>query len=206
MRLDENIEEAAIRVCDAMAGASELYASISGSGLEDLPEHFISAHVFAALGSVLTITMETNSKKLWKRSCDTRRRWGGLPPTQLPPTMSPEYNPAVGGRKVDLVLFRGDHSKKSETDLLCLVEFKIYDDIEPDVVKIREWFRFLDTCPWGLACGFTTKIEWLRIVQDRAERAGDKFVKGRVARPLNAPDTHTYAQMLSNTNYKAPSV
>ena len=49
-RLEDNIEETAIRVCDAMAGAIELYASVSGSGTDDLPEHFVSAYVLATLG------------------------------------------------------------------------------------------------------------------------------------------------------------
>jgi hypothetical protein len=209
MKLEENIEETATRVCDAMAGAIELYASISGSGVTDLPEHFVPAYVLANLGSVLTMTMETNSTKLWDWSCDIRRRWNGLPPGQPTPAAPPDYVSKVGMRRADLVLFRGDHSKKNETDFLCFVEFKTWKDISPDVQKIRDWFQFIDTCPWGMACGLAdiTSIEWLKIIQDQAESVGDKFVQGRVARPLSTPGNfQTFARLLTNPNYKAPGV
>src|SRR5208282_1259676 len=121
-------------------------------------------------------------------SCDIRRRWNGLPPGQPTPAAPPDYIPKVGQRRADLVLFRGDHSKKNETDFLYLVEFKTWNDIDPDAQRLRDWFEFIDTCPWGMACGLadTNSIEWLGIIQSQAESAGDRFVKGRGARPLSA--------------------
>jgi hypothetical protein len=123
------------------------------------------------------------------------------------PAVPVEYISKVGGRRADLVLFRGDHSKKTETDFLCFIEFKTWRDIDPDTQKIREWFEFIDTCHWGMACVFANanSAEWLKIIRDKADGAGDKLVQGRVARPLNASaNFQTFARILANPNYKAP--
>jgi hypothetical protein len=210
MKLEEDIQEVGIRVCDAAAGAIELYASIAGTDVDDdFPEHLLAAHALANLGSVLTMTMETSGKKLWEWNCDIRRRWNGLPSGQPTPAAPADYFTKFGMRRADLVLFKGDHSKKSETEFLCLVEFKKWTTPELDSRKIRDWFQFVDTCPWGMVCGFsnTNSIEWLRILQDKAEGMGDKFVEGRVARPVSTSDSfQTYARILANSDYKAPAV
>ncbi|MGJ0391352.1 MAG: hypothetical protein ACR650_01095 [Methylocystis sp.] len=206
MKLEENIEETATRICDAIAGAIELYASISGDPPGELPESFVSAYVFASLGPVLTMTMETNSSKLWEWSCDMRRRWRGLPTGQPTPAVPPEFVPTVGMRRADLVLYKGDHTKKNETDFLCLVEFKTWGSIDSDAKKIREWFQFIDTCPWGLACGFAdiTATNQIEIIRKEADVAGDKLVMGRVARPSSGTrNLLTFARILTNVSYRA---
>jgi hypothetical protein len=49
-------------------------------------------------------------------------------------------------------------------------------------------------------------IEWLGIIQDQAESVGDKLVMGRVARPSSATANFlTFARVLTNRNYNAPS-
>jgi hypothetical protein len=206
VKLEENIEETATRICDAMAGAIELYASISGCPPGDLPESFISAYVFKSLGPVLTMTMETNSAKLWEWSCDMRRRWRGVSTGEATPAAPSEFVPTVGMRRADLVLYKGDHTRKNETDFLCLIEFKTWGSIDSDAKKIREWFQFIDTCPWGLACGFadTTATGQLKIIQGEADDAGDKLVRGRVARPSTGErNLLTLARILTNSNYRA---
>jgi hypothetical protein len=105
VKLEENIEETATRICDAMAGAIELYASNSGCAPGDLPESFVSAYVFESLGPVLTMTMETKSSTLWEWSCDMRCRWGGLPTGEAPPAKPPGFY-TVGTRRPDLVLYK----------------------------------------------------------------------------------------------------
>jgi hypothetical protein len=179
VKLEENIEETATRICDAMAGAIELYASNSGCAPGDLPESFVSAYVFESLGPVLTMTMETKSSTLWEWSCDMRCRWGGLPTGEAPPAKPPGFIRRNAAARLGLV--QGDHTEKNDTDFLCVVEFKTFASIDPDAKKIREWFQFIDTCPWGLACGLadTTATEWLKIIQDQADDAGDKLVWGR---------------------------
>jgi hypothetical protein len=207
MLLEQDITEAAIRICDQTAGAIEKYAGISGSGVDDLPEYFLAAYVLMALGDVLTMTLETNSRKLWDWHIDIRQRWDRAVRKEEPAPR--EYNPTVGGRRADLVLFQGNHSKKTETDFLCLVEFKKWYLDAGDIKKIRDWFRFLDTCKYGMVCGFTEvpKYEaYLAQMEDTAIASGDKWVLGRIARPLgtieDSQNFQTFAQIMENPNYR----
>jgi hypothetical protein len=71
MKLEDDIEETARRVCAEIASAVEKYVNVSGAS--DLPEHFVQSYVFANLGDVLTMTLETNSSKLWEWNGRLRR-------------------------------------------------------------------------------------------------------------------------------------
>jgi hypothetical protein len=151
--------------------------------------------------------IENNSRKLWDWHVDIRQRWDRAVRKEEPAPR--EYNPTVGGRRADLVLFQGNHSKKTETDFLCLVEFKKWYLDAGDIKKIRDWFRFLDTCKYGMVCGFTEvpKYEaYLAQMEDTAIASGDKWVLGRIARPLgtieDSQNFQTFAQIMENPNYR----
>jgi hypothetical protein len=207
MLLEEDISETAIRICDQAAGAIEKYSWISGSGVDDLPEYFLAANVLIALGDVLTMTLETNSRKLWEWHIDQRQRWDHEDLRDKQPPA--EYNPTVGGRRADLVLFQGEHRNKTKSDFLCLVEFKKgYLDLG-DIKKIQDWFRFLDTCKYGMVCGFTEVPKYnsyLAEMEHGAKGAGDKWILGRIARPLPVAEAslnfQMFARILENPNFR----
>lgn len=203
MKLEDSIEETAIRVCDEIACAIERYASMSGEGAEDMPESFLGACVFTNLGPVLTMTLETNSTKLWAWNADARRRWNNQPDAPLP-RQPADYKAKVGVRRVDLAIFQGDHTRKSETTFLCLVEFKKWWPSDDDVQKLRDWFPFIDTCPYGICCCFArVDDDTFRCLQENAERDGDIWVAGRLARPLaDAANYRTFARVLRNPHYR----
>ena len=60
MRLEDDIAETAVRVCDQLASAVERYAAISGSGFGEIPESFLRDRVFDGLGDVLTRRITPN--------------------------------------------------------------------------------------------------------------------------------------------------
>ncbi len=116
-----------------------------------------------------------------------------------------DYNPTVGARRADLVLFQGDHKNKTQTDFLCLVEFKKGYFGLGDLKKLNDWFRFLDTCKYGMLCGYIElpNEAYLNQLQRDAEGAGDKWVLGRIARPLDTPQNfQSFARVLENPNYR----
>ncbi len=205
MKLEDHIEEVATRICDQVASAIERYDSISGG--EDLPEHYLQSHVLAGLGDVLTMTMETVSNTLWTWHADMKQRWSKQLGGPLP--IKPEaYERTVGGRRADLVVFKGDHTRKNEMDFLCLVEFKKGTLDIWDYEKIKAWLTFLDTCPYGIVCGFCAVSfeqsleQWKGTVQT----SGDTWVHGRVARPLFSDENfQTFARVVKNRGYTHPT-
>jgi len=205
MKLEDNIDEVAKRICDQVAAGIEKYLNVSGCGIDDLPEHFLQAYVLVGLGDVLTITMETGSTKLWQWNADARRRWAGQRTDSPVPSPPAKYNSAVGSQRTDLVIFRGDHTKKNEMDLLCLVEFKKWILSERDYRKMTAWLPFIDTCPYGIVCGFCESqlegalADWGSTVR----QSGDAWVLGQIARPLGVPESYsTFARVLNNHGYK----
>jgi hypothetical protein len=111
MKLEDNINETIIRVCDEFASGIEKYDNIPGGILP--PEHLLASHALMELGDVLTMTAETNGGTLWQWNANRRGHSQSSPP--------PGYQ--FSGRRVDLLIFKGDHTKKSEMGFLCLVEF-----------------------------------------------------------------------------------
>jgi hypothetical protein len=153
MLLENDIAETAVRICDQLASGVERYAAVSGEGFGAVPESFLRDRVFDGLGDVLTMTLETNNSTLWEWNADVRRRRNGQAlgtPVPVPPE---DFNYS----RPDLVIFTGDHTKKTETDFLCLVEIKKWwklDSPPNDLTKIAKWFRWLDTCRYGMLCAF----------------------------------------------------
>jgi hypothetical protein len=201
MRLEDNIGETAVRICDQLASAIERYVSISGLGFGDVPESFLRDRVFHGLGDVLTMTLETNNSTLWEWNSNTRQRWNRRRNTAAPPQPEEFRNYT----RPDIVIFTGDHTKKSEMDILCLVEIKKWWVLNtPDLVKIDNWFRWLDTCPNGMLCGFV-KIpsnEFIESLKAEAVNAGHQWVAGRIARPLGVTENHqAFARVITNRNF-----
>jgi hypothetical protein len=212
-RLEDNIEEIAIRVCDQVASAIERYAVVYGwSGLEDkpaalddIPESFLRDYVFHGLGDVLTMTLETNNKTLWEWNADHRRRWNGEPygRSASVPSQLEEFK---NQKRPDLTIFSYDHTKKSVWDFICLVEIKKYWSLDPppaDLKRIEDWFRWLDTCPYGMLCA-TVKLpkdEHIKKLKGAAIAAGHQWITGRIARPAGiAINYQPFARILTNGN------
>lgn len=207
MKLEDSIEETAIRVCDEIAGAIERYASISGEYPDDLPESFIGSCVFANLGPVLTMTMETNAKKLWEWNANARGRWNKDPTAPLPDQPS-DYKAKFQRKRADLVVYKGEHTRKEEMTFLCLVEVAKYWEKASDLEKIRDWFAYIDTCPYGICCGYALiePSDAFPKLQAGAVEAGDKWLSGRIARPLGTDrNYHTFARLMTNPHYRGPA-
>src|SRR5271167_5205250 len=101
--------------------------------------------------------------------------------------ISMEYTTQCGGRRADLVIYKGDHTRKSEMEFLCLVEFKVGSVDNNDLQKIVDWFQFIDSCRYGAICTameMPQKEERLSHCRNIAQTAGRIPVYGRVARPL----------------------
>lgn len=202
MRLEDDITETATRICDQLASAVERYAAISGLGFSDIPETFLRDRVFDGLGDVLTMTLETKNSTLWEWNADNRRRASGQPLGTPAPTQPDEYKNC---KRPDLVIFTGDHTKKSETNFLCLVEIKKWWMTGPsDQAKIDEWFQWLD-CPYGMLCALVelpndTFIDALRT---EAFNANHHWVSGRIARPLGiAKRYQPFARIVPNKYFR----
>jgi hypothetical protein len=198
------IEEVASRICECVATAIETYASVSGEYPGEMPEYFMAATVFQGLGHALTMTLESNSTYLWECNVDAKRRQKGLPSSDERPKPSNAYESAFGQRRADLVVYRGDPLRKSEMDMFCLVEFKRFSFSEDDYKKLVTWLDFLDACPYGIACGFceADETECLGRLRQGAEKAGDKWITGRVARPPAFSESYqTFARVVANKKF-----
>src|SRR5271167_2714894 len=203
MKLEDNINETITRACDQLASAMEKYDAISGGEIP--PEHLVASYALMELGDVLTMTAETNSTKLWEWNQDIKQRRSNQPSTLLVAS-PPEYTTQCGGRRADLVIYKGDHTRKSEMEFLCLVEFKVGSVDNNDLQKIVDWFQFIDSCRYGAICTameMPQKEEWLSHCRNIAQTAGRIPVYGRVARPLwSQQDWQTYAEILENPHCK----
>jgi hypothetical protein len=147
------------------------------------------------------MTLETNNAKLWEWNADIRRRWDGEPfgfGTSVP------LQPAglKNGRRPDLVIFTGEKSE----NFLCVVEIKKSWALNPvDLGKLQNWFQWLDTCPYGMLCGFV-KVPNDRYVKElklEADHWGHEWVPGRITRPLAIAEKHqAFARILVNPNFR----
>jgi len=176
MLLEDDITEMATRICDQLASAVERYAAISGLGLDYIPEGYLRDSVFDGLGDVLTMTLETNNRTLWEWNHNAKSS------TSPVPTQPLEFKNQT---RPDLVIYKGDYTKKDETKLFCLVEIKKWWSEDPnDLIKIKNWFRWLDTCRFGMLCAFidVSNEQYIEKLRIKAEYAGDQWCSGRIAR------------------------
>jgi hypothetical protein len=74
-----------------------------------------------------------------------------------------------------------------------------------DLRKLEKWFRWLDTCPFGMLCGFvkTPNDEYVNELKLEANGYGHSWVTGRVARPLGISERYQpFARVLTNPNFR----
>lgn len=149
------IETVVQRLCDAGARAVSRYVDVSGMDPYDMPEYFMPAFILDHLGDEVTMTLETSFAKLLEWNEDARIR-GKLPERKLLALVAD-----LGSPRVDLVLYKDPHRPKAEQDILALVEFKrgwISGGDDPggrsDRAKERRVLLHIDTCPYGVVCGW----------------------------------------------------
>ena len=199
MKLEEDIVECITRVCDEYARAIERYDVCAGGELP--PECFVVANTLAGLGDVLTMTAETTGRYLWEWNQEFKLRHSQQPPLQV----IPEYITGFRQKKVDLVIYRGDHTKKSEMGFLCLVEFKYGWRGDADLIRLTNLLRHIDTCRYGAICtAFETpqNDKYIAAFDQAAIKDNRKPVRGRIARPLwNKQSWQTHAEIFENPQF-----
>jgi hypothetical protein len=119
------------------------------------------AFVLDRLGDEITATLETSFRDLVDWNAGVRTRNGLLQQAHDEKLLALAQQ--IGGRRVDMALFTGqdEHKPKDEQDFLALVEFKrgwIDGNRIPGGVSDRDKLLMLlahiDTCPWGIVCGW----------------------------------------------------
>jgi len=159
-----NIDTAITELCEAGARALHRYATVSGEDPSTLPEYFMSAFIFNDIGDRITLTLETPFSKLSEWNNDGRRRLGLPPQSQEETEALLKLAEDIGAPRVDMVMFTGeDGIPKDEQNFLALVEFKRWDiERGGDRSKILRILRHIDTCNYGVACGFARDdhVEW----------------------------------------------
>jgi hypothetical protein len=210
VRLEDDVREVAVRICDQVAGAIEKYAHISGEGPYDTPEHFLAAQTLSDLGDVLAMTMETNSNYLWEVHHDVLHlRSGtesGLSGNKRPPRTE-IFRGDTGSQRVDLVVYHGDHAKKDHMEIFCIVEFKKSKFSPEDCQKIPIYFRHFPTIPFGIVVFYCDARKEREIANSKhlAVEVNGDLTLGRVAHPQgDANGYQTFACILRNPDYINP--
>lgn len=174
------IDELMNRFCTTGAAAVKRYFEISGEGPWTMPEYFMPAFIMDRLGDETTATLETNFSTLATWNADIRKR-NGLPVIAHDESLL-QLAGKLKGRRVDMVLFQGQEIGKPKDcqDFYALVEFKggwLDADTVPGKISDRDKLFMLlahiDTCPWGIVCGWASKNhrDWqYRLMQPSGDR------------------------------------
>lgn len=172
------------RFCEAGARALARYSQISGKDPSTAPEYFMAALVMNELGefkengSQLALTLETPFSTLWERNSDAKRRGGDPISSDLVKLGEESGNP-----RVDMVIFQGGlGAPKDQYDFLALVEFK-KGDIERggDREKLLAVLKHIDTCPYGVACGWVeSRNEYIEWQKGHADECNDRWYQAGV--------------------------
>ncbi len=165
------IDDIMQKFCDAGAQSVCRYVMVAGEHPWTMPEYFMPAFVLDHLGNEITATLETSFDTLVEWNNDIRKRRGL--PEQLPDHQLLRLAEQLGGRRVDLVLFEGEEERKpkDQQDFLAFVEFKkgwIDADRDPDPGRVSDRDKLLmllahlDTCRWGIVCGWANQahVQW----------------------------------------------
>jgi hypothetical protein len=187
-----DIKSVAELICDSIAAALERYASISGIVESDMPEHFIVAFVMNDLRAEMTMTMETNSRTLWKWNDAAKMRGDHASLEHEPPQA---YLDSCGSRKCDLVVY-GSVDRKDEAPFYCLVEFKKGRIDADDIEKLKTWLPYIDTCPFGMVASYCEIPENQSYVDQCEKEAGMSkhlWVVGRTASARDSEGTRQFA-------------
>jgi hypothetical protein len=187
-----DVDEVMAKFCDAGAQSVRRYFDVSGIGPEIMPEYFMPAFILDRLGDKISATLETNFRTLveWNAGVRARR---GLPPQSHDETLVRLLNES----RVDMALFEcEDEGKpKEQRDFFALVEFKRgYIDASrirsrtSDRDRLLMLLAHIDTCPWGVTCGWTNKdhTEWQK---DSIKGTNDRWYEKRFELPetISAP-------------------
>ena len=155
------IDDVMGKFCDAGAQAVRRYFDVSGEGPWSMPEYFMPAFMLDRLGDQMTATLETNFRTLveWNACVRARRGLAQQPHDERLLLLAQQLN----GRRVDMALFEGEKEgkPKEQQDFLALVEFKGgWLDAAGNPGRISDSDKLLmllvhvDTCPWGIVCGW----------------------------------------------------
>ena len=178
MRSVDNIME---KICHHAAQAIRRYVEISGMTPGDMPESFLGAYVFDKIGSEVTMTLETNTTKLfdWNNASKGRRRASDAVKVELQNAVT---SVDQSGR-IDLVLFDGASQNKEHEEFLALVEFKRWHLSREDRDKLLVVLKYIDTCPTGAICSILDlggDRSWVEHEQSDAVRMGDRWIECKV--------------------------
>jgi hypothetical protein len=201
VKLEDSIDETITRICDEYARALERYDSISDGKLP--PEALIVSSVLMSLGDVITMTMETKAADLWNYNQDALARRNNRSSILL--QQPDEYRSKFEARRVDLIIYHGDHTNKSTMDIFCMAEFKKNNVDAGEIERICRWLQFLNACRYGAiitAVETPKNDQYLNDHKNIALAAGRRPILGRIARPLNSGQSwQTYAEIIDNHNY-----
>jgi hypothetical protein len=184
-----NTDDLMQRFCDAGAQAVRRYVDVSGDRHLNMPEYFMPSFVFDSLGGKTTATLETSFSYLVDWNAGARQRRGL--PQQFRDARLLLLAQQLGGRRVDMVLFEGeeDHKPKDEQDFFALVEFKrgwidaaSFPGRISDRDKLLMLLDHIDTCPWGIACGWIPQnhYDWQ---QTQIRGSKDRWFESKIQLP-----------------------
>lgn len=148
------------------------------------------AFILDRLGGRLTATLETSFGTLveWNAGVRVRRGLTQQAHDERLLLLAQQLN----GRRIDMALFEGEEEgkPKEQQDFLALIEFKngwIDAARIPGKISDRDKLLMLlvhvDTCPWGVACGWMNKghLEWQK--QSSIKETNDRWYEKRIELP-----------------------
>jgi hypothetical protein len=190
------------RFCEAGALSVARYAEVSGLLPEhDLPESFMPAFILNQLGDSLSMTIETSLSKLLLWNTQIHRRRG------YSLALGPHRAASLGVPLVDMVIFSG--RDPMNRDILALVEFKSgwIDTTEipgrrNDRDKIRSILEYVDTCRYGVTCGWTRHLDYYK---NQADEAGEPFWKHQIALANGRTDYYFCARLFERAKPNYPA-
>lgn len=171
--MDTNDIDAVVQLlCKQGARSLTRYARVTDLDINFMPETFIQSYILDHMGDDVTVVLETHFNELVKWSLETKNE-------RKAPVSAKRITDAIqavdmGTKKIDLVLFKNPHLPKPQQDILALVEVKnqrISAEGE-DRDKLIEVLRHIDSCPYGIVCGWTANPDDYK---RHAEVAGDKW-------------------------------
>jgi hypothetical protein len=74
-----------------------------------------------------------------------------------------------------------------------------------DLVKIKNWFQWLDTCQYAMLCAFVRvpNDSYIEQLRTEATKAGDQWITGRISRPPGlANNFQPFARILTNIKFR----
>lgn len=140
------------------------------------------------LGDVLTMTAETNVGKLW--------RW-------YSPSQPPDEIRSISTRRVDVLIFSGEHTKKQDMIPFFPIELKFGYVDDNDIQKLGTLLKYVRSCKYAAICT-AIEVRFQTYIEERvdaARRMRRQSVTGRIARPLwSKKDWQTYGEIISGAS------